>query len=185
MTALSKHNASEYLRGERQAETKSEFVNGEIYAMAGASRAHNTLCANLLASLHGQLRDQPCQVWSNDMRVKVDETGLYTYPDVLAVCEPRFEDGVFDTLLNPCVLIEVLSEGTEKFDRGGKFQHYQRLPSLQVYVLVAQDQIRLETYTRQADTWQYRVLDQPQQCLDLPCIGCQLSVAEVYRKLFT
>src|SRR5205085_5334550 len=119
------YTPEEYLILERQAEYKSEYFNGEIFAMTGASRRHNLVAANVLASLHGQLRKRPCEVYSSDMRVKVSPTGLYTYPDVVVVCnDPLFDDKQKDTLLNPTVLIEVLSKSTASYDRGEKFEHY-------------------------------------------------------------
>jgi Uma2 family endonuclease len=101
--------AQDYLVWERQQETRHEYFYGQIFAKTGASRAHNVLCANVLASLHGQLRGKPCEVYTNNMRVKVSETGMHTYPDLVFACrEPRFEDQAVDTLLNPVLIIEVL-----------------------------------------------------------------------------
>src|SRR5919198_4874617 len=119
------YTPEEYLALERAARHKSEYVNGRIYALAGASRAHNLIVVNVSAELRAQLRGRPCETYASDMRVKVSQTGLYTYPDVVVVCgEPRFEDAQVDTLLNPTVIIEVLSESTESYDRGEKFAHY-------------------------------------------------------------
>jgi Uma2 family endonuclease len=126
--------AQDYLVWERQQETRHEYLEGQVFAMTGASRAHNMLCANILASLHGQLRGKPCEIYVNDMRVKVSETGMYTYPDLVAACgEPRFEDQAVDTLLNPVLIIEVLSDSTERHDRGAKFTHYRSVVSLKEY----------------------------------------------------
>ena len=137
----------EYLARERRAETKSEYLRGEVFAMAGASRAHNLIASNAAGELRQQLRDRPCEVYPSDMRVKVSPSGLYTYPDVTVVCgEPQFEDAEVDTLLNPKVLVEVLSPSTADYDRGGKFTHYRRLPSLQEYVLISQDRPLVEHY---------------------------------------
>ena len=144
----------EYLARERKALNKSEYRDGRIYAMPGASRAHNLITANTLVEIHPQLRDRTCEVYPSDMRVKVSSTGTYTYPDVVVVCdEPRFEDGHFDTLLNPTVLIEVLSPSTAAYDRGEKFRRYQYLDSLCEYILISQDRIRVEHYLRQEDGW--------------------------------
>ncbi|MBV9772315.1 MAG: Uma2 family endonuclease, partial [Gemmatimonadetes bacterium] len=108
----------EYLAAERTARQRSEYVNGRVYAMAGASREHNLIVGNVFAELRAQLRGRPCEAYVNDLRVKVSRTGLYTYPDVVALCgEPRFEDEHVDTLLNPGVIVEVLSESTEGYDR--------------------------------------------------------------------
>ena len=140
----------EYLSRERKALDKSEYRNGQIHAMPGASHEHNVIMGNTFAELHIQLRDRTCIVYPSDMRVKVSSTGRYTYPDVVVVCEePRFEDSHFDTLLNPTVLIEVLSPSTAAYDRGEKFASYQKLDSLCEYVLISQDRVRVEYYLRQ------------------------------------
>src|SRR5215207_6350571 len=126
----------EYLAIERQAEFRSEYVAGEMFAMAGASRRHNRTVTNLVVALDNQLRARPCNVYSNDMRVKVQSTGLFTYPDVVVTCgEERFADGEMDVLLNPVVIVEVLSDSTEAYDRGKKFESYQSIESLKEYVL--------------------------------------------------
>src|SRR5947209_3009314 len=131
----------EYLARERKAEFRSEFYRGEMFAMAGASWEHTLIKDNIAHEARNQLDDGPCRVLTSDLRVKVDATGLYTYPDVIIVCdEPMFEDRMFDTLLNPRCLMEVLSDSTEKYDRGEKFKHYRRVPSLQEYILIAQDE---------------------------------------------
>jgi len=177
--------AQEYLDWERGQETRNEYFDGEIYAMTGASRKHNLLCGNIAASLHGQLRGKSCEVYTNDMRVKVSETGMYTYPDIVAVCgKPEFEDAAVDTLLNPILIIEVLSDSTEPYDRGAKFLHYRTLPSLQDYLLVSQNECRVEHYVRQGDNrWlltEYRDLD---ETIDLDSVKCQLLVREMYERV--
>src|SRR5437870_9211661 len=154
----------EYLRLERQAEHKSEYLNGEIFAMSGASRKHNLLTTNISTSLNQQLRGRPCEVYASDMRVKVTATGLYTYPDVVVVCgEPQLEDDYLDTLLNPTVLVEVLSKSTERYDRIAKSSYYRTLDSLKEHMLVSKDEIRVEHYVKQAyGTWlliEHRSLD--------------------------
>lgn len=175
---------AEYLALERKATTKSEYFDGQIYAMSGASRAHNLIVANLLSALHTQLSKRDCEVYANDMRVKVDVTGLYTYPDVLVVCdEPRFEDASLDTLLNPTVLVEVLSPSTEAFDRGEKFSHYRHLESLQEYVLVAQNCIRVEHYLRQEEQWLLTEFSEFADLFRLPSINCELSTRAIYAKV--
>lgn len=122
---------AEYLLQERAAPTKSEYFQGEVIAMEGANRAHNLIVANMLGEVGNQLKDRSCEVYPSDMRVKVEPTGLYTYPDVTIVSEePVFEDSEWETLLNPTVLIEVLSDSTEAYDRGAKSAQYRRLPSL-------------------------------------------------------
>ena len=175
---------AEYLASERKATTKSEYFAGQIYAMSGASRAHNLIVANLISAFHAQFSERACEVYANDMRVKVESTGLYTYPDVLVVCdEPRFEDAGLDTLLNPTVLVEVLSPSTEAYDRGEKFSHYRHLESLQEYVLVAQNRIRVEHYRRQGEKWLLTEFDDLVDIISLPSIACELSTLAIYAKV--
>lgn len=174
-----------YLRLERRAETRSEYLDGEIYALAGASRTHNLIATNLIISLGTQVRGRPCEVYSSDMRIKVCATGLYTYPDVAVVCgSPRFEDRQKDTLLNPGVIIEVLSPSTETYDRGAKFDHYSSLESLSDYLLVAQDGPKIGHFVRQPEgKWlfcQYRSLN---DVIPINSIDCVLSLADVYDKV--
>ncbi len=140
----------EYLARERASPgSKSEYVNGHIYAMGGASLAHNRIVFNRARELGNQIRGGPCSASVNDMRVKVPQTDMYTYPDVVVVCgEPRLEDDHFDTLLNPAIIIVVLSPSTERYDRGDKWAHFRQLECLQMYVLVTQNQARVETFTR-------------------------------------
>ncbi|HHW76237.1 MAG TPA: Uma2 family endonuclease [Xanthomonadaceae bacterium] len=176
---------ADYLALERQAETKSEYLNGCIYAMTGASREHNTIVFNLARRIGNQLDRKPCRGYVNDMRVKVSPTGLYTYPDAVVVCgEPRFEDRHLDTLLNPTVIIEVLSDSTEAYDRGDKFAHYRTLESLTDYLLVAQDKPRIEHYSRQPDgRWLYSAADGRGARAEIAAIGCVLPLAEVYDRV--
>lgn len=175
---------AEYLVLERKATTKSEYLNGRVYAMVGASREHNLIAVNMASELHGQLRERPCETYINDMRVKIAPAGLYTYPDVVVVCEkPRFEDADLDTLLNPTVLIEVLSPSTEAYDRGEKFAHYRQLESLREYLLVAQNRVCVERYFRQGAQWlltEFSALDDE---IDLVSISCQLSLRAIYAKV--
>lgn len=180
-----RYTVEEYLALERAAETKSEYLQGEIVAMSGASRPHNLLVTNLLASLHGQLRKKPCEVYPSHMRVQVPEADFFTYPDLAVVCtEPRLADEHFDTLLNPTVLVEVLSRSTADYDRGRKFAYYRHLESLAEYLLVAQAEVHVEHYTRQSDgSWRLEETDDPAAAIVLPSIGCVLSLAEVYEKV--
>src|SRR5437764_10016479 len=142
----------EYLRRERLAEYKSEYLNGEIFAMTGASRQHNRVTINISSSLNQQLKGRPCEVYAVDIRVKVRASGLYTYPDVAVACsEPQFEDDFVDTLLNPTLLIEVLSQSTERYDRIAKTSYYRTIDSLKEHLLVAQNEIRVEQYSREAN----------------------------------
>ena len=174
----------EYLARERKALTKSEYRNGQIHAMPGASRKHNLITANTLVEIHIQLRNRVCEVYPSDMRVKVSPTGTYTYPDIVVVCdEPLFEDSHFDTLLNPTVLIEVLSPSTAAYDRGEKFASYQKLDSLYEYVLISQDRVRVEHYLRQEQTWDLTEFHALSDVFQLTSIGCELSLQAIYAKV--
>lgn len=175
----------EYLALERQADTKSEYFNGEVYAMSRATRVHNIITTNVIATFVTQLKGRRCEVYASDMRVKVQPTGLYTYPDVVIVCgEVQLEDPRQDTLLNPTVLIEVLSPSTDDYDRGTKFAHYRTLESVSDYLVVAQAEPLVEHYQRQPDNrWlltTYATLD---AVVTVPSLGCDLSLAEVYDKV--
>lgn len=175
---------AQYLVRERAAPTRSEYCNGVITAMAGTSRKHNLVAGNLFREISSQLRDRPCEVYFADMRLCVDATGLYTYPDLMVVCgEPSFQDSELDTLLNPIVIVEVLSPTTESYDRGGKFIHYRRLESLREYVLVAQDRVFAERYTRQGAEWVLKEFSDPDGSLRLDSIGCEVAMREIYAKV--
>ena len=175
----------EYLAIERAATTRSIFYRGEMYAMTGAKEAHVLITGNLLANIWSQFEERPCKVYASDMRVKNARTGSFFYPDVAALCrEPQLEDSHGDTLTNPEVIIEVLSESTESFDRGGKFEDYQLLESLTTYVLVAQDKPRVELYRKQADgSWNYVSLNQLSDVLNLDSIEVQISLSKIYDKV--
>jgi Uma2 family endonuclease len=175
----------QYLEIERQAERKSEYYNGEMFAMAGARLAHNLLVAHLLRDLGQQLRSRPCQVCPSDMRVCVSATGLYTYPDVVAFCgEPHCLDARRDTLLNPNLLVEVLSPSTEAYDRGRKFEQYKAIESLREYLLVASDRVHADLYTRQTNgRWLLTSADTLEDSLALESVGAQLTLADLYEKV--
>ena len=144
----------EYTASERKATLKSEYLNGEILAMSRASLAHTRITGDIATELNIQLRGQGCEVITNDMRVRTGSKGAYFYPDIVAFCgEPQFEDNVFDTLLNPILVMEVLSPSTEAYDKGEKFAHYQELTSLREYILVSQDRIRVEQYRLIKTQW--------------------------------
>jgi Uma2 family endonuclease len=172
----------QYLAQERLAEIKSEYLSGEVFAMSGASERHNLVAGNAFAALHGQRRGRPCRVYASDMRVKVAATGLYTYPDVSVVCgKVEFEDEQRDTLLNPQVIIEVLSKSTAAYDRGEKFEQYRKIPSLAEYLLIAQERPLIEHYTRQPDgRWLLSEANDLQDAIELSSIGCRLALADVY-----
>ncbi len=175
----------EYLAMERRAEIKSEYFDGEMFAMSGATSEHTKIVVNLTTEMNSQFADRPCEVYCQDLRVKVSQTGLYTYPDIVAVCgEPRFEDEQFDTLVNPQLIIEVLSKSTESYDRGRKFAHYRTIETLREYVLVTQTECRLERFTRQEDgSWVYTECTDPYGEMELSSDACRLSLARVYHKV--
>jgi len=170
----------EYLAFEATSDVRHEFYNGELFDMAGASRQHCDISSNLMTEIGIRLKGGPCRVTATDQRLKVDRTGLYTYPDLLIVCGPReFEK---DTLLNPNVVIEILSDSTEGYDRGTKFEHYQKLPSVREYVLVRQDRMRIERLVRQSDeTWNTTAFDDPAGSFALATISITIPLADVYR----
>jgi Uma2 family endonuclease len=175
----------EYLALERQADYKSEYVDGVVYAMSGVSERHNLITLNTAADLLLQLRGRPCRVYSNDMKVRLPDSRKFFYPDVIVVCgQPQFQDKRTDTLLNPNLIIEVLSESTEAFDRGGKFQAYQRLESLQEYILISQNKPMVEQFVRQSEAaWKYMSAIGLESSLSLPSIECTLNLSAVYDKV--
>jgi Uma2 family endonuclease len=175
----------EYLAIERRAEYKSEYFGGEMFALAGANKRHNLIVANVVRVLGNQLLDRDCSVYPSDLRVRVNATGMYTYPDVTVACgEEQFEDDLNDTLLNPVVIIEVLPESTEAYDRGKKFEHYQSIGSLSDYLLIAQLPRRIEQFVRQDDsTWTYRAYHGVDDIVRLATIGCGLRLEDVYAKV--
>jgi len=176
---------AEYLAQERKAEHKSEYLDGEIFPITGASRRHNLICLNIGAEFRAQLTQRPCEVYVSDMRVKVKSTGLYAYPDVVVVCkEPVFEDAEVDTLLNPTLLVEVLLKSTEDYDRGSKFEHYRTLKTLQEYVLIAQQKSHVMHYVRQTDNrWLLAETMDLKSTVHLSSIDCDLALVEVYAKV--
>jgi|SRR5579884_64442 Uma2 family endonuclease len=182
----SRYTPEEYLAIERRnAGQRSEYLAGEIFAMGGASERHNLIVTNIVRELSIQMKGQPCKVYSSDMRVKVASTGLYTYPDIVALCgEAKFDDDQKDTLLNPTLIIEVLSKSTEGYDRGEKFEHYRKLQSLAEYILVSQEKRHVDHYVRQPDNqWLLSESSNPQDTIQLPSINCSLAIAEIYDKV--
>lgn len=175
----------EYLTVERASQMRHEYFDGEVFAMGGASRRHNLIVTNLVRELSLQLKGEPCETFASDMRVKVEETGLYTYPDVVVVCgEAHFDDERSDTLLNPTLIVEVLSESTEAYDRGRKFEHYRSLASCTDYLLVAQDHVRVEHFSRQPEQgWLLTEAGGLDDVVGLPSIGCELSLSEIYERV--
>jgi Uma2 family endonuclease len=176
---------AEYLRLERVAETRSEYFDGEIFAMAGGTRAHSLIQTNLLRELSSRLTASDCVAYSTDLRIKVEATGLLTYPDVSVVCgEQRFLDEQEDTLLNPVVVIEVLSDSTEAYDRGKKFENYRQLPTCREYLLVSQKEPRIEQFIRQTNgEWTLKEAAGLSTEIKLPSLGIVLELREVFAKV--
>jgi Uma2 family endonuclease len=172
----------QYLAIERKAEFKSEFYNGEMFAMAGASEPHNRIKDNLVGELYSRLKGSGCHSYSSDMRVKVSATGLYTYPDVVIVCgKPQLEDAELDTLLNPQVIIEVQSESTASYVGGKKFRQYQQIETFREYVLVAQDEPVVERFVRQPDkTWVHSFVEGLDREFAFATIPVRVSLADIY-----
>ena len=186
MTALPKPRltAEEYLAIERAAPFKSEFINGEMYAMAGATMTHALITNNVGGGLWSRLRGKPCRAYSSDLRVHVPDTGAYTYPDISVVRDPpETVSAEKDNLVNPTLLVEVLSPSSEGYDRGAKFLHYQRLAPLRDYLLVAQDQARVEHYAKQTgrgNQWLLTIFSGLETTVPLTSLGIELPLAEIY-----
>lgn len=175
----------EYLTLERRAEYKSEYYDGEIFAMTGASLKHNRITLNIGSALNVQLRGRECQAFTSDMRVHVPATGLYTYPDVVAVCgEPRLADEQLDTLLNPVLIVEVLSKSTALYDRIDKFSNYRSMPSFAEYLLVSQDEYHVTQHVKQSDgRWLLTDIRGRGSRVELASVECTLALSEVYERV--
>lgn len=173
-----KVSIADYLHGELITDQKHEYINGEIFAMAGANRAHNIICINLSSLLFSHLRGTPCRVFNSDMKVRVEtaEDDCFFYPDLHISCAESDTDPYFNC--QPKLIIEVLSDTTERYDRAEKFHHYRKLPSLEEYILVAQDSRRVECY-RRSEQWDLRLFQQDQQIV-FPVIGVELTMSEIY-----
>ncbi len=179
---IPKFTPEEYLRRERLAPFRSELFGGRIVAMAGASPVHNRIVVNLATLLNAKFRGGPCRVYVNDQRISIGHRQGYYYPDVVITCgKPVFSDDQRDTLTNPVVIIEVLSRSTEAYDRGEKFRDYQKIASLQEYVLITQSPRRFEVFQRQPDEkWLYASWEFSPPPILLPSIGCTLDADDVY-----
>lgn len=186
------YSADDYLAFERQADERYQLVDGEIFAMAGESLEHSTICVNLIVGLGSQLRGKPCRVLSPNLKIRTgpmsarSTKGMFSYADVTVVCgEPRFHDRHQDVLLNPNVIIEVLSPSTEAFDRGDKFRRYRtELDSLTDYLLVSSERPLVEHYFRtDGERWLYTPAAGPTAVLELPNIGCRLALADIYERI--
>lgn len=190
MSALPKYRYTpeEYLAMERSSAEKHEYFNGEVFRMAGASFQHTTINSNIVAALRSQLRKRGCTVHANDLRTKT-LSNLYTYPDIVVVCgKPEFLDDTFDTLINPAIIIEILSDSTKNYDRTKKFDHYRTITSLKEYVLVEQDFARVEIYSRIEDgnvppertLWAFQAASSLGETLHLTAVDCTIDLIEVY-----
>jgi Uma2 family endonuclease len=177
--------AEEYLAIERRSETKHEFYRGEMFAMSGASRKHNLITFNLAGIFHSQIKDRDCDAYISDMRVQVASTSSYVYPDAVVTCEhPQFEDGHLDTLLNPMLVVEVLSETTENYDRGKKFERYRKIGSLREYLLISQDRAHIEHFVRHDDgNWLMSDVSGLGAIVELSSVKCELALADIYAKV--
>ena len=179
-----RYTMPDYLALERSTELRHEYLDGEVFAMGGASYAHTVVAANVARELGNQLKDKPCRVSSADLRVKVSRSGLYTYPDIVVGCGPPQLEQPRDTLLNPQVISEILSDSTEAYDRGKKFEHYRSIETLSDYLLVSQDRYQLERFSREADgRWIYRAEAGSNRSMSIESIGCVLALREVFAKV--
>jgi len=178
------YTPEEYLALERAAQYKNEYFNGHIYAMSGANRRHNQITFNIAGALGPQLKGRACYAYVSDMRVKVSPTGLYAYPDVVALCgTPEFEDSQLDTLLNPMAIIEILSDSTEGYNRGEKFAHYRRISTLVEYVIISQHKVLIETYVRKDNLWVLSEVNDINSSIHLASVDCDLLLKDIYDKV--
>lgn len=177
----------EYLAMERESDIKSEYLNGEIFAMAGASQEHNQISSNIVRILGNKLLEKPCSVYASDMKVKIEtiKVNKYTYPDIVITCnDEKFEDEKRDILLNPLVIIEILSDSTEAYDRGMKFIHYQQIDSLVEYIIVSQKFCQVERFIRTNDNeWIYSEFHEMNNIIQINVANCEFPVKEIYRKI--
>jgi Uma2 family endonuclease len=177
-------SVDEYLEIERTSEEKHEYYKGEMFAMAGGKRVHSVIAGNILTKINIQIEKKPCIAFGSDMKVRVRPDGLYTYPDISALCgEEKYHDEKEDTLLNPSLIVEVLSESTENYDRGKKFVLYRELESLQEYVLVSSDYKKVEIFRRTANN-QWLLSDvKEDEPVQFETIQCSISLEDIYNKV--
>jgi Uma2 family endonuclease len=175
----------DYFLLEETGEIKHEYYQGAAYAMTSGSIAHNIIVANTISQIHAQLHAKSCTVFAINLRLKVEATGLYTYPDLTVICGPvRSADGRNDTITNPSVLIEVLSPSTEGYDRGRKFQHYRTIGTLRDYLLIAQDGMHIEQYSRQEEyQWLLQEYSPIDNIVHLASIDCSLALTAIYEEV--
>jgi len=182
--AIKRYSPTDYLSLARASEVKHEFFDGEMFLMAGGTKEHSQVAANVIRALGNALAGSPCCVLTSDMKIKLP-TGLYTYPDSSVVCDqPQYQDDRKDVLLNPLLVVEVLSPTTEAYDRGQKFRHYQTCPSLREYVLIAQDRSAVDHYLRQpSGQWLLTTFESLDATMPLPTLGVALRMNEIYAKV--
>ena len=175
----------QYLAFERRSPKRHEYVDGELFAMTGASEPHILIVGNFGGELRLQFKSRRCRVYTNDMRVRIAGKDRYNYPDIVAVCDPPIlEDQELDTLVNPSLIVEVLSPSTEAYDRGAKFEDYRAIETLKEYVLVDQTKPLVEQFRRQSDgQWLFTSASGLEAFIDLPSVGCRISLAEIYDKV--
>lgn len=175
---------AEYLALEQVTAYKNEYYNGEIFALSSGTPDHSLIAVNCAATLHQLIAAKPCRVFNSDMRLHIQRSGLYTYPDVLVVCgKIQYAEQRKDTLTNPIVLVEVLSESTRDYDRGKKFNFYKQIPSLQEYVLVESEHINVQVYRRAGELWAVEMFDELEASIQLASIECGIALAQIYAKV--
>lgn len=181
----SKLSREEYLEFERASEIRHEFINGEVFAMSGAKREHNLIAINFASDPYQVFEEKDCEIYVSAMRTYVPDSGNYVYPDITVVCgEPEFQDDEFDTLLNPILIVEILSESTEAYDRGAKFSQYRSIKSLREYVLVSQTEAKIEKFVKKGDGfWMLSEVAGLDAELELELIGSSVKLARIYRKV--
>ena len=179
------YTPQEYLILERASEIRHEYLDGEIFEMAGANKRHNLISINIIRMIGNQILDRECSVYGSDMRIRIPATETYTYPDVVGLCEPEeFEDETEDNLLNPALIIEVLSKTTEAYDRGAKFAYYQSIESFREYVLITQEPFRVEQFVRKdTSMWTYFEFRLADDVVQLSSIDCKLGLRDIYHKV--
>lgn len=179
-----KYTAEDYLKRERRSATRHEFLDGKILATSGSNRTHNLIGTNTTIAVGSRLRGQKCEVYANDMRVRLNNS-RYCYPDVVIVNgEPSFADASQDILLNPTVIVEAFSNAAQFQDRGEKLESYLAMPSIRECLIVKEDEMRVEHYSKQnAKQWVYRIYNEREDVVSLDSVNCKISVAEIYAQI--
>ena len=182
---VKKMSPEEFLVWERSEELRHEYRDGEVVAMSGARRAHNLISVNMASELRAALKDRDCETYASEMRVWIPKTRLYTYPDIVVVCgEPQFIDDEFDTLLNPVVVVEILSDSTESYDRGRKFEQYRRIETLKEYILISQSRPYVERFVKHGDGfWQLAEFSGSDAVITIDTLDAAIPLAAIYEKV--